>query len=161
MAAAGALCWLLPGLLDLPFGWAVAGRIAAWLLFTIGTAGALVELDKERPGFGDLAVAAILLSIGLGLLALGTQALEGVLEAIVGVIGALGLVFSVIVGGMSAGKIASPAQESPGAPTTSAQSSFAIQPQPGRRRLQRGEVLSLVLSALQVLLAAAALFWGS
>jgi len=161
------MCWLLPEFLHLGPAWLISGRVAAWVLFTVGTAGVLIELDNERQGFGELAVAAVCAFCGLGLLALATELLHGVVAAVLGVTGTLFLIATLIASGIGTGKLLSPPtpqaadlesvqrgrqHNSAGAPTSSDAS--------GRTsRLSRGELFALILSGVQAILAALALFW--
>jgi hypothetical protein len=109
IAAGATLCWVLPYILDGGPGWVVAGRIAAWVLYTIAAAGSLIEVENAsgRLGFSDLGAGAVLISVGTGLLALGSQVLTGVWGAIAIVPGIGAMVFGLAGAGIGTGRIAS------------------------------------------------------
>src|SRR5664280_3408799 len=67
----------LPRLLRLNAPWPTASRVSAWVLLTIGVAGTGTELEKLRPGFANLGVGLLLLSVAAGMLALATRVLHG------------------------------------------------------------------------------------
>jgi|GEM_PF-4877169 hypothetical protein len=79
----------LPRLLRLNAPWPTASRVSAWVLLTIGVAGTGTELEKLRPGFANLGVGLLLLSVAAGMLALATRVLHGRIAAAAGIVGVL------------------------------------------------------------------------
>lgn len=156
LAAAGAVCWFLPHLMNAGGHWSIAGRIAAWILFTVGAAGSLMELDKAtaQPGFSDFGVAAVLIGSGAGLLALARHVLSGSGAAVAAIAGAGLLIVALGGAGMGLGKFAG-RRERPGSPTQSGTAA------PAAPAFSRAEKWGLALAAMQVALAVVALLAGA
>jgi hypothetical protein len=152
LAAGATLCWLLPYYLGAGAGWMTAGRVAAWALYTLAASGSLIELEQtsKRRGFSDLGAAAVVVSLGAGLLALGTHLFSGLLAGVFIAVGVFIMVFGLGGAGIGVGRIAS------GRPRTKSVSNEPEMPSqtPG---FTRAEKFAIALAGAQVVLAALAL----
>jgi hypothetical protein len=154
LAAGATLCWALPAVVDAGAAWFAIGRIAAWVLYTLAAAGSLIEIERTsgRLGFGDLGAAAVTVSIGAGLLALG-QVLTGPWAIAAILLGAGVMVFGLAGAGIGIGRIASGSPRSLRGESQK-ENHAAERQEPG---FTRAETITIILAAAQVALAAAAL----
>jgi hypothetical protein len=156
LAAGATLCWALPAILGAEAGWSAAGRIAAWVLYTIAAGGSLIELERTsgRLGFSDLGAAAVTVSIGAGLLALGSQVFSGPWAIAAILLGVGFMVVGLAGAGIGVGRMAS------GRPRPSRAQTHKENYRAERqaRGFTRAETVAIALAAAQVALAAIALF---
>jgi len=146
----GLVVLLLPKLLGLTSPWPVTGRVAAWMLLTIGLAGTGIELERlGRRGWDNLGIGLSVLSAAAALLALATRVLNGAVAPVVGVIGVVVGLFGIAGTIDGLGKIfAAPAAAGSSRGSGSGASST----------WSAAEKVGVLLSAAQLLVGLAALF---